>query len=214
MVEGVDYYTNSGGTSISPTQSYGQYEYPVGLRQKGNTLFETNPSVPTDLAPIWGLAYKFRPVTLTASARFDHFSPYSLMFEGEFVKNTAFSVSDFQRRAAQPGLNPGGRSTGYQLEMGFGWPEITEFGQWRTSLKYRHLGSDAVLDAFTDSGLGLGGTNVRGYVLGFTYGLDHNTNLEAQYFSSRSLDTPINSLAFPNATYKVNTIMVDVNARF
>ncbi|MBI2731836.1 MAG: putative porin [Aquabacterium sp.] len=77
------------GSTFSPGSTYGQYEYAAGLRQKGNTLFETNPTSPSSLAPVWGLAYQFKPLVLTASAEFTHFSPYSLLLSGEFVKNTA-----------------------------------------------------------------------------------------------------------------------------
>lgn len=215
MQSGVDYIPSSPpGSTPDPTATYQRYEYPASLRQKGNTLFETNPSAPQNIAPVWGLAYKFRPITLTGSAQFDYFSPYSLMLEAEYVRNTAFSAADFQRRFAQPGLNPGGRNSGYQFKFGFGHPKVSEFGQWQASLTYRHLGSDAVLDAFTDSDLGLGGTNVQGYILDFAYGLDHDTSIGAKYYVSRTLDTPINALAYPDASYKVNTLMVDLNVRF
>ena len=50
-------------------------------------------------------------------------------------------------------------------------------------------GSDAVLDAFTDSDLGLGGTNLRGYILGFTYGLYRNSTIGVRYLAAENIDT-------------------------
>lgn len=205
-------YTLS-GTTFSPGATYGQYEYAAGLRQKGNTLFETNPASPSNLAPVWGLAYQFKPLVLTASAEFTHFSPYSLLLSGEFVKNTGFDKADFQRRSGL-NLDPGGKDKGYQLKAAFGAAEVRDPGQWQAAVSYRYLGSDAVLDAFNDSDLGLGGTNVQGYTLGFTYGLYRNTNLGLRYLSSRTIDSPINDQFEPNAQYRVNSVQVDLNVRF
>jgi hypothetical protein len=210
-----DYVSTGSGSTITftPGLTYGQYEYPVGLRQKGNTLFETNPTEPQGLAPIWGLAYKFRPLTLTMSAELTHFSPFSLLISAEYVKNTAFDVSDFQQRSGLS-INPGGRDNGYQLKMAFGAAEVRDAGQWQAAASYRYLGSDAVLDAFTDSDLGLGGTNVQGYTLGFNYGLYRNTSVGVRYLTSRTIDSPINQQFEPNAKYKVNSLQVDFNVRF
>jgi hypothetical protein len=205
-------YTVSGSNYVAGV-SYGQYAYTQGtLGQKGNTLFETNP---VGAAAVYGLAYKFRPVVLTLSAELTHFSPYSLLATAEYVKNTAFSVSDFAARAGSSyeGVDPGGHSAGYLLRLGFGTPEVREQGQWLTSLTYKHVGSDAVVDAFTDSDMGLGGTNLQGYALAFTYGLYRNTNIGVRYLSSKSIDSPIN-IYNPTAKYGVSTLQVDLNVRF
>ena len=52
---------------LGGSATYGQYEYGSGLRQKGNTLFDT--AYQSDTNSIWGLASKFRPVNLTASLK-------------------------------------------------------------------------------------------------------------------------------------------------
>lgn len=209
-----DYLYDGVSAQVLPGLTYGQYEYGSGLRQKGNTLFETNPSIPDTELPVWGLAYQFRPLTLTASAEFTHFSPYSLLLSAEYVKNTAFDVGDFRRRSGL-NLDPGGHDTGYQFRLAFGAADVREQGQWQVSATYRHLGSDAVLDAFTDSDMGLGGTNVQGYSLAFTYGLYRNTSLGLRYLASKTIDSPINNTVdFKDAQYKVNTLQVDLNVRF
>lgn len=213
-----DSYVDDGtGNFVGNPLTAGRYEYPSGLRQKGNTVFETQPADPATrkLDPKWGLAYRFAPLTLTASAEFTHFSPFTLLVSAEYVYNTAFNVSDFQKRAgaAFAGVNPGGRRDGYQLKMALGSAEVRELHDWQVSVMYRHLGSDAVLDAFNDSDLGLGGTNVKGYALGFTYGVSHNTTLGARYLSSKSIDPTINRL-LPSSSYGVNSLQVDFNVRF
>lgn len=212
--DSANYEDQGGGTYVAnPVKAY-RYEYPVGMRQKGNTVFETNP-VSTTLAPVWGLAYRFAPLALTASAEFTHFSPFSILLSGEYVYNTAFDVEDFQRRAGPTfaGVNPGGKREGYQLKAAFGSPDVREMGQWQVSASYRHVGSDAVLDAFTDSDLGLGGTNLQGFTLGLNYGLYRNTSLALRYLSAKSIDSTINS-TLPGAKYGVNSLQVDFNVRF
>jgi hypothetical protein len=204
--------------SVSALPRYGQYEYGSSLRQKGNTLFETNPMINgVDTPPIWGLAYKFRPLVLTASAEFKQFSPFNIVVAGEYVNNTAFDLNDFQRRAtdaALQGLDPKGKRDGYQLKLQLGDLELREFGDWQLQASYRHVGSDAVLDAFTDSDLGLGGTNVQGFSLGLNMALYRNTTFGIRYLSARSIDTPLNAAAGPNASFKANSLQVDLNVRF
>jgi hypothetical protein len=203
--------------AVSAKPNYGLYEYPVGMRQKGNTVFETNPTIDgIDTPPVWGLAYKFRPLVLTASAEFTHFDPFNILLSAEYVNNTAFDTSDFHSRAtasAYKDINPGGKRTGYQLKFGVGATEVREAGDWQLQATYRHVGSDAVLDAFTDSDLGLGGTNLQGFTLGLQYGLYRNTTVGLRYLSARSIDTTLNS-AYPDAFYKVNSLQVDFNVRF
>ncbi len=222
-VSGTDYIDNNGTLTLLP--GFGQYGYATGnLGQKGNTLFEVTADANqasitgggSGVAAQFGLAYDFRPVVLTLSAELTHFSPYSLLLSAEYARNTAFSVSGFQRRAGSlySGVNPGGRADGYLMRLGFGSAEVREAGQWLATLTYKHVGSDAVLDAFTDSDMGLGGTNLRGYSLAFTYGLYRNTNIGLRFLSSKSIDSPINDITNPSAKFGVNSLQVDFNVRF
>lgn len=212
-----DYEQLSNGISVG--LNYGRYEYPVGLRQRGNTVFETNPLLTFTndvIKPTWGLAYRFKPLVLTASAEFTHFSPFNVMLAAEYANNTAFSASDFRKRADPAyyaNVNPGGRRDGYQLKMAVGATEVSEQHDWQVQFAYRHVGSDAVLDAFTDSDLGQGGTNLRGYTLGLTYGVDRHSTVAVRYMAAQNIDSTINA-NYPTASYKVNTLQVDFNVRF
>lgn len=214
-----NYTLASSGSSlvVVPNVKYGAFEYGSGLRQKGNTLFETNPTVSgVDPVPVWGLAYQFKPLVLTASAEFTHFSPFNIMLTAEYAHNLGVSESDFHKRATAAlyqGKDPKGRADGYNLKAAVGAAEVREVDQWQLMASYRHVGSDAVLDAFTDSDLGLGGTNVQGFTLGMTYGVYRNTNLNVRYLSAKNIDTTLNS-SYPDALYKVNSLQVDLNVRF
>jgi hypothetical protein len=211
-----DYFIDSNNNQVLlPRNGYGQHEYGAGLRQRGNTLFETSAREVLINSPLYGLAYDFKPVVLTMAAEFSHFSPFSVQLTGEWATNTGFDQKAFHERAgaAYASVNPGGRKDAYYLKATFGMPEVREFAQWQVSASYRRVGSDAVLDAFTDSDLGLGGTNLQGFTLGAVFGLDRNTTLGLRYLSSKNIDTTLND-AYPDAGYKVNTIQLDLNVRF
>lgn len=207
-------FTFNGGAGAS----YGQYEYGKNLRQKGNTLFFTNNELDglnsgVDaglLQPDYlGLASRFEPLTLTVAARFAQFSPYSLMVSGEYVTNTAYDESEIRARTQLDNVK--GRKDGYHLKVAFGEPVVQQLGDWQASLSYRWIGSDAVLDAFTDSDLGLGGTNLRGFTLGLQYGVDRNSAVGIRYLNARQIDSfAVNG----NQKFSADSLQVEFNVRF
>jgi len=188
--------------------SYGQYEYGSGLRQKGNTLFRTNSPYDTG-ASIWGLASEFRPLAITAAVDLAHFDPVHVMLSGEYVKNLDFDRKEIESRTG--GAVRGGRDSGYQVRLSVGMPEVREAWDWNAYIAYRYLGSDAVLDAFTDSDFGLGGTNLKGYILGFSYGLGRNTALGLRWMSADSIDSPT---LIAGDKFGVDTLQMDLSVRF
>lgn len=214
-----DYTVSTAGATLGA--AFGQYEYDETLDQKGNTQFLVTEDYCTAISGDcdqlrYGLAYQFKPLALTLSSEFTHFSPYSLMASAEYVHNTGVDLNDFRRRAgaAFADKDPAGDPNGYHLKLAFGSSAVRERGDWQATLAYKHVGSDAVLDAFTDSDLGLGGTNVQGFSLGFLYGLYRNTTLGVRHLSSRTIDSPLDSTVNPDAKFGVKTLQVDLNARF
>jgi hypothetical protein len=201
-------YTLANGAGAS----YGQYEYEAGLRQKGNTLFLTNNLNDSSTTNYWGLASKFRPMTVTGALELGQFNPFFIMLSAEYVKNTAFSRKEIEERTTIKMTD--GRADGYLLRGVFGAKEIRYAYDWQLSLTYRVSGSESVLDAFTDSDPALGGTNNKGYVLGASLGLDKNTSLSARYLSSQALQSPLALTGSSLGSYKVNTLQVDLNVRF
>ena len=73
--------------------------------------------------------------------------------------------------------------------------------------------SDAVPDAFVDSDLGLGGTNVRGITAGLLYGLARDTQLGLRYLSGRTISSPTVQPGLKDK-YAVDSLQVDLNVRF
>ena len=184
-----------------------RYEYANGFRQRGNTLFRVN--APSDTASVYGLASDFKVLNLTTALTLNHLTGQPITVTGDFVKNLAF---DPQKIAARTGSAlADGKDTGLMLRAAFGPGQVHHKGEWNASMGYRVLGSDAVLDAFTNSDFGLGGTNNKGWILQTSYGLYHNTWLTARWLSANQLD----SFA-PGTTTKFSSdiFQLDLNARF
>lgn len=190
---------------------YGQHEYSRSLRQKGNTLFRTNALGDTGTTSYWGLASKFRPVSLTASLDLAHYDPVHVVLTADWVKNTAFERGEILRRTEGRLRLIDGHDNGYQYKITVGMPQVKEARDWQVFAAYRWLGSDAVVDAFTDSDFGLGGTNLKGYVLGAQYGLDRNAVLGLRWLSADSIDSfTLN----PAHKFSVDVFQADVSLKF
>lgn len=200
-------------------RSYGQYEYEAGLRQRGNSLFLTNNPLDllrTSFSPRdfrWGLAAPFRPVALTAAAQFSHFAPVFVGLSGELVRNQAL---DRQKIGDTKGVwLDDARVFGLGLRGTVGAAEVRNRGDWQVSLGYRWLGSDAVPDAFVDSDLGGGGTNVRGIQAALLYGVARDTSVGLRYLSGRSISSPtVQPTLNPRDRIAVDTLQVDMHVRF
>jgi hypothetical protein len=194
---------------LAGNAAYGQYEYGRSIRQKGNTLFRTNAHDDYNASSIWGLAARFRPANLTASLDLGHFAPAHVILTGDWVKNTRFDKAEILSRTGVDLTDA--KDYGYQYKVVVGMPQIRESHDWQVSAVYRYLGSDAVVDGFTDSDFGLGGTNLKGYMLGLQYGIDRNTAVGLRWISADSISSfSLN----PSHRYSVDVLQADVNVRF
>ena len=207
-----DYFTSllPGGNPV-----YGQYQYARSLRQKGNTLFDTSSPthyfIQTAATSLWGLASRFRPINLTASLDLAHFDPVHVVLTGDWVKNDAFDRAEIARRTQGRVVLTDGKDYGYQYKLTVGMPQLKNARDWQVSLASRYLGSDATLDAFTDSDFGLGGTNMKGHVFAMQYAVDRNAVLGLRWVSADSIDSfTLN----PAHRYSVDVLQADVNVRF
>lgn len=185
-------------------------EYASGLRQRGNTLFRLN--APADVnASNYGLASEFRELNLTAVVEFDKALPVPLTFTVDYVKNLQFKRSDIRSRT---GLDiSDGDDTGFMVKAQIGKNQMLRRHDWNASLAYRRLGSDAVLDAFTNSDFGLGGTNNKGFVLQGNYGIYDNTWLSMRVMSSDLIDSFVPG-SKPSTRLSVDTLQIDLNTKF
>jgi hypothetical protein len=190
-----------------------RYEYPEGFRQRGNTLFYINAADDPNLN--WGLASKFKELNITGSIDFAQLSPLHVTVSGDYVKNRGFSREDIFARTGT--AIDDGKDTGYQGKVQFGHLAMNARGNWNVSVAYRNLGSDAVLDAFTNSDFGLGGTNNKGLSLAGSYAIDKNTWLSAKWMSSDVIDSMVPhspASTIPKTKLSVDIFQFELNARF
>ncbi|MDY0055261.1 MAG: putative porin [Methyloversatilis sp.] len=208
--------TDTNFDAIGPLPGYGRYEHSSALRQKGNTLVLTNPGAGAafgETTPIYGLASKFEPWVLTATADLAHFDPVHVLLSAEYVKNTGFDRGDILRRT---GLNlTDGKNTAYHVRLMVGMPSVRLADDWQVFASYKYIGSDALIDGFTDSDFGLGGTNLKGFVLGGSYGLYRDTAVGLRWYSARNIQgMTYDPAVIAGQRYEVDTVMVDMNVRF
>lgn len=187
-------------------------EYSSSYRQRGNTLFRINApnsGATPDSNTNWGLASGFRELNLTAAVDLGLFEPAHVVFTGDLVKNLAFDRTAMQQRTGLAIAD--GKSLGFMGRMQVGAPKIAKLGDWNVSLAYRYLGSDAVLDAFTNSDFGLGGANSKGTILGGNLGIAKNTWLSARWMSSNLIDSLVPGTS---TKFSVDLFQFDVHAKF
>jgi hypothetical protein len=158
----------------------------------------------------YGLATPFHELALTGRVDYDGFGAVRLTVDGEFVKNLAFDENEIQ--AALPENNTDGTTglfdggdTGYLLRLTVGSPALRKRWDWQTSLAYKYVETDAVVDGLTDSDFGLGGTNLKGFLLGGDLALARNVSTSLRWMSADNI---------ASAPFSVDTVQVDLKARF
>lgn len=184
--------------------------------QKGNTYMALRreasgrPAGNTAEYQYFGLATPFRELSLTGRATYDGFGRLRVAVDGEFVKNLALDDLRVNRVAYNNLSSDGsntyeGGDTGYMLRLTVGTPKLAERWDWNTSLAYKYLESDAVVDGLTDSDFGMGGTNLKGFVLGGNLALSKNVWTSLRWMSADSI---------AGASYSVDTVQADLTAKF
>lgn len=171
------------------------------FRQKGNTVF----NIDADGNPgtnLWALAADYRLVNLTAVLDLAQWDPVHVLIAADVVKNVGF---DRDAIRARTGLDLEPQTRGHQVRLTVGHPQVRELHEWQVFAGYRHLQRDAVLDAFTDGDFHLGGTNHKGWMLGFSYGIGRNAALSMRWMSSTQIT---------GAPLAIDVLQVDLGARF
>jgi len=192
--------------------------------QRGNTYFPIRNITPTaannfgtiNQFQYYGLATPFRNVTLTGQVNYDGWDTYRLSALGEVTKNVAYDRSFLNANAVNNrGLDPDGPGPllgayeggdmAWNLAIMFGRPKLESFGDWLVSAGYRYVESDAIVDGFTDSDFGGGGTNVKGFHIGGSFALSPHVRAGMRWMSSDQIAGP---------PLKSDTLQIDLNAKF
>jgi hypothetical protein len=159
--------------------------------QKGNTLFDIRNDADTS-TNLFALASDYK--LANANLQLDiGFGATHVVIGAEYVKNVGWDRADILKRTNGTiviGSVDDERTAGYDVGVMVGQPTFTALWDWRAFLSYRYLERDAVLDAFTDSDFHLGGTDAKGYQLGFDLGLSRGAWLRLRYLSANEIDGP------------------------
>ncbi len=178
----------------------GQQDFTAPLfQQKGNTLFDIDPSTAVKTA----LASEFREVDLTLNVDLGWFDPVHFVFVGDYVRNIGFDRGDVEARTGVTGVPE--EIDGWLLGVAVGHPTVREGGDWKGYFFYKRLEADAVIDAFTDSDFHLGGTNAKGFTLGGEYGLMRNVWLAGRWHSADEIS---------GGQLSIDVFQLDLNARY
>lgn len=214
---GLAYYYFRNTTGVYNTVSEAKdYDFTApSYMQKGNLVYNIRNSTDVD-AELWALAADYHELNFTVTYDETAFSPVHIWLTADVVKNIGYDVDDIERRTRSAEVERAGgwsdkigplkaRTLGYQLTIRVGWPLVTEPRNWQALLSYRDLQRDAVMDAFTDSDFHLGGTDAKGWLFGFDYGIHENTWIGLKYITSDSID---------GLLLGIDTVQLDLNAKF
>jgi hypothetical protein len=192
-----DYHNVEG--EVDPLGNY--YTAPK-FKQNGNKTYNINPYA-TDLDDLeLALLMDYNQFNLTGMVDVGIFEPIHVVVLADYVQNVGYDENDIYERT---GYHVEEQTTGYQYGIAVGYPTVQELWDWRVSLFYKYLESDAVLDAFTDSDFHGGGTNAKGWILGGDLGVYKNTWLAARWFSTTEIDGP---------PWTIDTLQLDLNVKF
>jgi hypothetical protein len=194
--------------------------------QKGNTymaLRDIVPNASNDYGTInqwqyYGLATPFRNLVFSGRIDYKRFEPFVISIMGDWTQNLAFDQGALDANAVN---NRGpldttlsdsnsvgpyvGGNTAWSIQGQVGMPVMTKFGDWNFFGGYRYVESDAVVDGFTESDFGGGGTNLKGWYLGANLALGPNVWLGGRWMSAESIAGP---------PFKEDVFQIDLNAKF
>ena len=191
-------YRNITGVPNAAQSSLNDFTAPA-FAQKGNTYF--NISTDTN-RPLLALASDYRIVNLTGTLLVETIGQKLLTVTGDWAKNVGFDRAEVSARV---GTDVEPQTQAWALRAAFGHHEVAQLHDWQVFFGYKHVERDAVLDAFADSDLRLGGTDVKGYLVGGSYGLGRHSVLGLRWLSGE---------AITGAPLAIDTLQVDLSLRF
>ena len=196
-------------------------DYRPSFAQNGNTYMALRDIIATTANndgttlqyQYFGLASSFNELAFTGQFDVGNFDPTHIWVTGEYVLNTAFVKSNVSNKAVNnrssaPAGSTGafaGGNNGYYVTANVGDKVLSQLWDWNASLGYKYVESDAVIDGFTDSDFGLGGTNLKGYLLASNVALGKRVWVRLRYMSANSI---------AGAPYKADVVQADLNAKF
>lgn len=177
--------------------------------QGGNSLaticYEGTRDSPTQNPQMLGLASDFNIVNATVRYDMSLFDEIHLTMSGDYAKNFGFDSAKVAARRALGGEPIDEQTTGWQVRTDLGWLRVDRQGNWSTFIAYKRVERDAVVDAFSDSDLHLGGTNAKGWTLGANYALLNNVWLTSRWLTAEAITGP---------PFGIDVFQIDINTKF
>ncbi|MFZ4764518.1 MAG: putative porin [Roseimicrobium sp.] len=195
--------------------------------QKGNTYRPIRDIIPSALNDFgtsrqyqfFGLASPFKVAAYTARLDFWPSEPFGFSILGEYALNLDYDRESINATAVnnrgplaldETGAPTGigeyeGGDTAWNASVVVGKPVFEEAGDWNASIGYRYVESDAVVDAFSDSDFGVGGTNVEGYTIGAAVALSKRVRMSLRWMSATQIAGP---------PLKSDVVLFDLTAKF
>jgi hypothetical protein len=208
-------------TPLTPSDAGDTDTTRPSFAQRGNTYRALRDIVPTAANDFgtkyqyqyYGLASEFENLTVTGKLEYNGFDPVTLSLVGEATKNLAYNASAIDKVAVNnrgPASTSGvgefeGGDIAWYTAFQVGKPALEAFGDWQAAFGYRYVESDAVVDAFTESDFGGGGTNVQGFTIGAEFALSPSVRLSLSWMSSNEIAGP---------PLSSDTLLFDINAKF
>jgi hypothetical protein len=190
--------------------------------QKGNTYRALRNIVPTadnnfgttNQFQYFGLASEFENLAITGRIDYDGWEPFRISLNGEWIKNLAFdreaidlvAVNNRGPNDALGGIGKfDGGDTAWIVNATVGSVGLDKRWNWQLGINYRYVESDAVIDGFTDSDFGLGGTNLKGYTVYGNLALSSRVNLGLRWMSADEVAGP---------PFQIDIFQIDINGKF
>ena len=192
------FFDNMTGIANTPSNPTAYNWTAPEFQQKGNTLFDISPTSTI----ITAYASKFHELDIIGTLDLGYWDPVRVILLADYVNNLGFNQTLVD---GLTGTNVKKETEGYQLGVTVGYPQTVAFGQWNAYLFYKHLESDAVVDAFADPDFHLGGTNAKGWQTAVNFGLCKNTWLTVRWLTANEISGP---------PLSIDVFQFDINARF
>lgn len=170
----------------NPPQGSRIYDYTApAVLARGNSIFNMRTDGTTTLA---GLASDFDVLNINGQVDYTGFDGLRVRVIGDFAKNLAYDRAGIELLQAEASVPSG--DIAWQARVDFGTLSTGRRGDWRVSAAYKYIETDAVLDIFTDSDFGLGGTDLEGFVLEGEYGVADSARLNLKWLSTDAISRP------------------------
>jgi hypothetical protein len=191
-------FDNTTGKANLPTTPGANDWSSPQFQQKGNTLFDIDPSSVIKTAYAAG----YQELNLIGSLDIGLWDSLRVLLLADYVNNFGYKRASVN---ANTGFDVKKETEGYQFGMTVGYPETRELGQWKLLMNYKYLEADAVMDAFVESDFHLGGTNAKGWIFGGDLGLGRNFWLSSRWYTANQIS---------GLPFAVDVFQFNVNAKF